>query len=292
MEEHPPHDLFSPLLNSNLLMGPFLLTARLFTTGVFVFYILDELHTTRATGALIYLAMAIQLVGITLVAVGYKTRFAALLLATYSIVTAILFNGTKGWSGLFMTHMLKDLAIASGFLFLFAYGGGPISVDRPPAGGKPAGILGNNVLMGLLLLVGRVMAAVLFLYYGTFKILHTPQMQAYMVKHNSSVPTELIYLAIFTQIVPPALVLLGYKTRYGALALAGFCIIATSLFHAEFGNHAEVEQFLLDFAIAGGLLFMFAYGPGPFSVDARLSRAGSAGKPALVVEKGALSVAR
>ena len=93
-----------------------------------------------------------------------------------------------------------------------------------------------------------------------------------------------------TQIVPPALVLLGYKTRYGALALSGFCIIATCLFHAEFGNHAEVEQFLLDFAIAGGLLFMFAYGPGPFSVDARLARASAAGKSSLSVEKSNMSL--
>lgn len=104
------------------------------------------------------------------------------------------------------------------------------------------------------------------------QILHTSQMQAYMVAHNSHVPINLIYLAILTQIVPPALVLLGYKTRYGALALAGFCIIATSLFHAEFGNHAEVEQFLLDFALAGGLLFMFACGPGPLSFDERERR--------------------
>lgn len=270
-------------------MGPFLLTARLFTTGVFVFYILDELHSGR-TNVLIYAAMAIQFIGIALVALGYKTRAAALMLAAYCILTAVLFNGSKEWVGLFMTHMLKDLAVASGFLFMFAYGPGPLSLDRLSGRGKPNGISGNGIFMGFLLFVGRIFSAVLFLYYGTFKIMHTPQMQAYMVKHNSHVPTNLIYLAILTQIVPPALVLLGYKTRYGALALSGFCIIATCLFHAEFGNHAEVEQFLLDFSIAGGLWFMFAYGPGPFSVDARLARASAAGKSSLSVEKSNMSL--
>ena len=292
MEEHPPRDLFSPILRSQLLMGPFLLVARLFMTGVFVFYILDELHPPQGTSALIYLAMAIQVVGITLVALGYKARPAALLLAAYCIVTTVLFNGSKDWGGLLMTHMLKDLAVASGFLFMFAYGPGPLSVDELQAGGKPSGSSSDNFFVGLLLFAGRVMAAVLFLYYGTFKILHTPQMQSYMVKHNANVPTNLIYLAIITQIIPPALVLLGYKTRYGALALSGFCLIATLLFHLEFGNHAEIEQVFLDFSIAGGLLFMFAYGPGQFSVDARLSRAGSAGKAALAVEKDAMSAAR
>src|SRR6202142_4109309 len=290
MGENAPRDLFSPILRSEFLMGPFLLTARLFTTGVFVFYILDELRSGR-TSLLIYAAMAIQFFGIALVALGYKTRAAALMLAAYCILTAVLFNGSKEWAGLFMTHMLKDLAVASGFLFMFAYGPGPLSLDRLSAGGKPNGISGNGIFMGFLLFVGRIFSAVLFLYYGTFKIMHTPQMQAYMVQHNSHVPTNLIYLAILTQIVPPALVLLGYKTRYGALALSGFCIIAPALFHSDFSNHGEVEQFLLDFATSGGLLFMFAYGPGAFSVDALLSRSRSAGKPSLSVEKGNMSLA-
>jgi hypothetical protein len=36
---------------------------------------------------------------------------------------------------------------------------------------------------------------------------------------------------------------------------------------------------------------MFAYGPGPFSVDARLARASAAGKPSLTVEKSNMSLA-
>jgi len=64
-----------------------------------------------------------------------------------------------------------------------------------------------------------------------------------MVKHNASVPINLIYLAIVTQLVAPTLVALGYKARYGALALSGFCIIATVLFHADFGNPSEVNSF-------------------------------------------------
>ena len=276
MEEHAPRDLFAPILSSDALMGPFLLTARLFTTGIFVFYVVNEIVQTHLPSGLIYLAMAIQLVGIVLVAVGYRTRFAALMLAGFCIITTLLFRGSGASTELLMGHTgLKDLAIAGGFLFMFAYGPGPLSLDRYR---NLSPIRSNNLATGLLLLAGRVLSSVLFFYFGTNKILHTPQMQAYMVKHNSHVPTNLIYLAILTQIVPPALVLLGYKTRYGALALSGFCIIATVLFHAEFDNPSEVAQFLLDFAIAGGLLFMFAYGPGPLSLDAHRGRANAVGK--------------
>jgi putative oxidoreductase len=211
-------------------------------------------------------AIAIQLAGIVLVALGYKTRFAALMLAGFCMVTTLVFRGSTGLADFFMTHTTKDLALGGLFLFIYAYGPGPLSIDRLQ-GITP--ISANTVFMGPLLAIGRTLSTLPFVFAGTNKIVHTPQMQAYMVRHNSHVPVNLIYLAIFTQIVFPAQVLLGYKTRYGALALSGFCIIATVLFHNEFSNNAELEHFLLDFAMAGGFLFMFAYGPGRLSLDAR-----------------------
>jgi putative oxidoreductase len=221
-------------------------------------------------GGLIYLAMAVQLAGIILVTLGYRTRFAALMLAGFCIVTTLLFRGSTGLSDFFMTHMTKDLALGGLFLFIYAYGPGPLSIDRLRG---VAPIPADTMFAVPLLVIGRILSTLPFVSAGTNKIVHTPQMQAYMVRHNSHVPVNLIYLAILTQIVPPALVLLGYKTRYAALALSGFCIIATVLFHNEFGSNAELEHFLLDFAMAGGFLFMFAYGPGAFSLDARLGSA-------------------
>jgi putative oxidoreductase len=258
--------LFAPLLSTDPLMGPLLLMGRLFTTGIFVFYSLNQIEKPHPFGVLIYAAMAVQLVGIVLVALGYKTRFAALMLAGFCIITTLLFRRSAGVSDFFMTHLTKDLALGGLFLFVYVYGPGLLSIDRLK-GIRP--LPANTKFVGCLLLLGRILSILPFVFAGANKIVHTPQMQAYMVKHNPHVPTNLIYLAILTQVIPPALVLFGYKTRYGALALSGFCIIATVLFHNEFGNNAELEHFLLDFAMAGGFLFMFAYGPGPLSVDAR-----------------------
>ena len=39
MDENTQGDLFAPILRSDALMGPFLLTARLFTLGIFIFYL-------------------------------------------------------------------------------------------------------------------------------------------------------------------------------------------------------------------------------------------------------------
>jgi putative oxidoreductase len=132
-------------------------------------------------------------------------------------------------------------------------------------------VLNNPTLLGLWLLVGRVFMAVLFLTFGINKAINTPQIQQYMAVHH--VPGQLVYLTIAVQVGFGALLAVGYRTRFAALMLAGFCMIATSLFHTDFHAPGELAHFLKDFAIAGGFLFVIAHGPGRFSIDAYLQRA-------------------
>jgi putative oxidoreductase len=132
-------------------------------------------------------------------------------------------------------------------------------------------VLGHPALMGPFLLIGRLFMAAVFLTFGINKAINTPQIQQYMAAHN--VAGVLVYPVILVQIGFGALVAFGYHTRFAALMLAGFCIIATALFHADFHAQGELAHFTKDFAIAGGFLFMIAYGPGPWSLDAYLVRA-------------------
>jgi len=273
LQENSQRDLFAPILGSAALMGALLLTARQLTIGIFVFYIFNESVRIHAPGIFIYATIGAQCLGVVLVAAGYKTRFAAILLAV-CILASLLFRGGLDLHNFLVTISEKDIAIAGGFLFLFAYGPGTLSIDAMGCRDKArsfAAVAEKSSFTGPLLLAGRMMSVLVFLFFGISKILHTAEVKAFMVRHNPNVPTNLVYLAILTQIVPPLMVLFGYKTRYGALILAGFCIIAPSLFHADFGNRSEVEHFLLDFATTGGFLFMFAYGPGSLSVDAWLA---------------------
>jgi len=132
-------------------------------------------------------------------------------------------------------------------------------------------ILDNEALMGPVLLVARVFMAAVFLTFGIGKIIHNARMQAYMEAHG--VASSLLPLAVVVQLACGVLIILGYQTRFAALMLSGFCIIATSLFHTQFNVSGELSHFTKDFAIAGGFLFMIAYGPGPLSFDARITRA-------------------
>ena len=54
-----------------------------------------------------------------------------------------------------------------------------------------------------------------------------------------------------------------------SLALAGFCIVAAVLFHANLATVNEVLHFEKDLAIAGGMFVLIACGAGRWSADRR-----------------------
>ena len=74
-------------------------------------------------------AIAIELgCGLAIVA-GYHTRFAALVLAGFCLATALVFH-TKLAQTNQLLHFEKNLAIAGGFVALWALGAGRWSLDR------------------------------------------------------------------------------------------------------------------------------------------------------------------
>jgi putative oxidoreductase len=79
-------------------------------------------------GLLLPLAIATELGCGLLIIVGYQTRIAALLLAGFCVVTALLFHVKLGNRNELL-HFEKDLAIAGGFLVLFAHGAGAWALD-------------------------------------------------------------------------------------------------------------------------------------------------------------------
>jgi putative oxidoreductase len=79
-------------------------------------------------GALLPLAIAVELGCALLILFGLWTRAAALLLTGFCIATAVLFH-TKFGDRNQLLHFEKDLAIAGGFLMLAAHGAGAWSID-------------------------------------------------------------------------------------------------------------------------------------------------------------------
>ncbi|MGA9572391.1 MAG: DoxX family protein [Lysobacterales bacterium] len=79
-------------------------------------------------GSLLPLVIITELGGGVLIVLGLFTRYAALALAGFALLSAFLFHGGSGDQ---MQHIMfmKNLAIAGGFLFLVATGAGKFSLD-------------------------------------------------------------------------------------------------------------------------------------------------------------------
>jgi putative oxidoreductase len=123
---------------------------------------------------------------------------------------------------------------------------------------------------GPLGLLARAMLAYVFFVEGVGKIAYYTDVVGYM--QSNGVDGWLLPLAIVTEIGGSLLVLAGFKTRWAAVALSGFCVLAAVLFHRG-GGAEETLQLQKDIAIGGGFLALALLGAGPWSIDAWRGRA-------------------
>jgi len=130
----------------------------------------------------------------------------------------------------------------------------------------------RNSGLDLLQLAGRLCLALVFFAAGISKLPDWASMMALMHSRELPVPELLLGGAAALQIVAGALPLLGWHTRLAALALAGFTVVATVLFHGFWDSPPnrfdfDFTVFMSNFAMVGGLLFIAGTGGGRHSLD-------------------------
>jgi putative oxidoreductase len=117
-----------------------------------------------------------------------------------------------------------------------------------------------------LMLLARVMMAAIFVVEGWSKIVAYDEIVGYM--QQNGVPGGLLPLVIITELCGGVLVLIGFATRWAALALAGFCLLTALVFHRDFQDPMQAINFYKNVAMAGGFVALVAGGAGAWSVDA------------------------
>ena len=80
-------------------------------------------------GVLFVPAVVLEILFPLLLIVGYKTKWAASVMALFTFTVAIIFH-TDFSEGMQMIFFLKDLAIAGGFMIILVDGPGKISLDH------------------------------------------------------------------------------------------------------------------------------------------------------------------
>jgi len=122
----------------------------------------------------------------------------------------------------------------------------------------------------LVLVPARLFLATPFIVFGIMKLRNFGPMQSFI--ETGGLPGEVIWLVIPLQILGGLAVAFGWHARAAALLLAGFCMLAASLYHNHWSDLGELASFTKDLATAGGFIFLVAHGPGRWSLDARAGR--------------------
>ncbi len=128
-----------------------------------------------------------------------------------------------------------------------------------------------NKLNPVFSLAARVMIALIFVLAGLNKISAIEGTQGYMEAMGLS--GILIYPTILFEVAAGLAIIAGFKTRYVALALAGFSLLSAFIFHNQLGDQMQFILFMKNVAIAGGFLLLARYGAGELSIDNRRSAA-------------------
>ena len=118
--------------------------------------------------------------------------------------------------------------------------------------------------MTYLPLAGRICLALIFLHSGVKHLIGFQSFVSTIASQNLPVPGLLAVGALAFMLLGALSLILGYKTKIGALLLILFLLPATLFFHFLGG---DVPGGLKNVALIGGLLVLMGSGPGLISVD-------------------------
>lgn len=109
------------------------------------------------------------------------------------------------------------------------------------------------------LLIARIFLGGMFLVSGLMKMQGGVLGTAGMIE-MLGIPAPLLvaWLVIAIEIVAGAMVVVGYKTAYAALALIVFVLLATFFVHMD----VEDPNFFKNLAIIGGFIYLMVHGNG------------------------------
>jgi putative oxidoreductase len=140
------------------------------------------------------------------------------------------------------------------------------------AAGSPAAYsAGANAT---LLLAGRVLFAAIFVYFGYMKAMNFGGTIGYFTKWGFPLPALAAALAVIFELGGGILLVVGWKTRWVALALVPYMVIATLVAHRFWTYPPEqvfnqTSHFFKNLSMIGALFYIAACGPGAMSADKR-----------------------
>jgi putative oxidoreductase len=149
----------------------------------------------------------------------------------------------------------------------YRYGTHASHYDSRPLIDRVAADFGNA-----LWLLGRLLLGGIFVQSGLAKLMDLDAFAAMLAAGGVPAASVLAPIGAVVEFIGGLAIVLGLGTRYAALLMIGFVIMATLISHrfwsapaAEY--NAQMIQFAKNAAIIGGFLFVFVTGGGRYSLD-------------------------
>ena len=132
-----------------------------------------------------------------------------------------------------------------------------------------------NQLTALLVPVGRLLFASIFLYYGPFNF--TPGNVQLAINAGMPMPNVLVPVGGVIALAGALSIVLGMRARVGGALLVLFLLPTLVVMHAfwKFEGEqaqAQIANFLRNLSLLGAALLICHFGAGPYSVDERRRR--------------------
>jgi putative oxidoreductase len=194
-----------------------------------IIYKLLEAH--HLPGVLVYPTFCLQLGGSLLLLLGLQTRLPALGLGIFCIIAPSVF-----WIDN-LENLSRDYAAAGGFVLLFLFGPGRLSLD---AAFERVGMrdivvttfprfFANETLVARAIVLARALIAFPFLADVAKKLLHMGPENALFEAHH--VPGAVLYLVMLIELVGGLAVLFGYRTKAAAAMLLAWSLFLALVLH-------------------------------------------------------------
>ena len=121
--------------------------------------------------------------------------------------------------------------------------------------------------------IGRVLLALIFVLSGIGKLGAIAATSAHMASAGIPYPDALVWGAVALELGGGILLIVGLLTRLVGLAFFFYTLTLGVIFHAYWtmtgaAAHAQYSTFYEHIAIMGGMLYVVAFGAGPYSIDA------------------------
>lgn len=122
-------------------------------------------------------------------------------------------------------------------------------------------------------LTARILLAQLFIISGFGKIAAFSNVAAFMAGMGMPMANVLLVLTIALEFGGGILLALGWQARWIAAAFFGFTFLTAVIFHPFWAADpasftSQLNNFMKNISIMGGMLYVMAYGAGPFSLGA------------------------